>query len=105
MRQFERMIEGVGFYLDPARSDLSTLPNHDECVQMVREVAYNKWEQSGRQPGHDWDYWLQAERELFGGREGDGYAVYVCDLSRPENRRHFRYWDQKKITPSGVFSV
>jgi hypothetical protein len=31
---------------------------------LVREKAYEIYEQRGREPGHEVDHWLEAEREL-----------------------------------------
>jgi hypothetical protein len=35
-----------------------------ELEQRIRLRAYEIFEQRGRQDGHDWDDWLQAEAEL-----------------------------------------
>ena len=35
-----------------------------ELEQRIRLRAYEIFEQNGRQDGHDWDDWLQAEAEL-----------------------------------------
>lgn len=37
---------------------------HPAPEETVRERAYELYEQRGGEPGHDWDDWLQAEREL-----------------------------------------
>jgi hypothetical protein len=104
MRNFAtaNMIEGVGVYIDSSSSNVNTPPSFDECREMIAERAYQKWLQSGGQPGHDLEDWLQAEAELFCGLHTDGYDVYVCDLSRRENKGFFRYWDSLHITPQGV---
>jgi hypothetical protein len=34
--------------------------------ETVQRRAYEIYEQRGREDGHDWDDWLQAERELRG---------------------------------------
>ncbi|PYK65672.1 MAG: hypothetical protein DME21_00530 [Verrucomicrobia bacterium] len=31
---------------------------------IIRERAYQLFEARGGQPGHEWDDWLQAEREI-----------------------------------------
>ena len=36
------------------------MPNQDA----IERRAYELYEQRGREDGHDWDDWLQAEREL-----------------------------------------
>ena len=36
-----------------------------ECVpELIRKRAYQLFESRGRQPGHELDDWLQAEREI-----------------------------------------
>jgi hypothetical protein len=35
-------------------------PTHEQ----VALVAYQLWKKGGCQPGHDRDYWLQAEKQL-----------------------------------------
>jgi hypothetical protein len=35
-------------------------PTHDEIARR----AYQLFEERGREPGHDWEDWFQAEREL-----------------------------------------
>lgn len=102
MRRFERMIEGVGFYFDSREGGLATLPNYDECREMVRELAYLKWKEAGSPSGQDWRFWLEAEHELFCGLDENGYDVYICDLAKPENQRFFRHWDAVRITPQGL---
>ena len=37
---------------------------HRESEETVRDRAYQLYEQRGGEPGHDWDDWLRAEREL-----------------------------------------
>jgi hypothetical protein len=37
--------------------------------EKVRSRAYEIYEARGREPGHDWDDWLEAERELQPKRE------------------------------------
>lgn len=99
MRNFERMVEGIGFYTESG--NLATLPSFDECVEMVREAAYQKWQQAGSAPGQAMDFWLEAERELFPHAAPGTYQTYVCDLSLPENHGYLRYWDEVGITPQG----
>lgn len=36
--------------------------------QRIAEVAYQLYEQRGRQPGHELDDWLEAERQILGNR-------------------------------------
>jgi hypothetical protein len=39
-------------------------PNHDQ----IAAIAHSLWEREGRQPGHDLDYWLKAEKQFQGGK-------------------------------------
>ena len=32
----------------------------------IRDRAYALWQQNGCAEGRDWDFWLQAEREILG---------------------------------------
>ena len=36
---------------------------HEDIAQRARQI----WEREGHQAGHDVEYWLRAERELFSG--------------------------------------
>ena len=48
------------------RSDKTT-PENQPAVpseEAIRDRAYHKYEERGREPGHDVDDWLEAEREL-----------------------------------------
>jgi DUF2934 family protein len=46
----------------------STLAAYEE---KIRDRAYQVYEGRGGEPGHDWDDWLQAERELRPKREDE----------------------------------
>ena len=37
--------------------------------ESIRVRAYQLYEARGREPGHEWDDWLQAEREIDPRRE------------------------------------
>ncbi len=39
---------------------LETKPQREQ----VAALAYNLWEKGGRQPGHDQEYWFEAEKQL-----------------------------------------
>ena len=39
-----------------------TKPNHDQ----IALLAYGLWERNGCKPGHDLDYWLEAEKQVNG---------------------------------------
>jgi len=51
------------------RSDQPTesLPNPGD--EHIRTRAYELYEARGREPGHEWEDWLQAEREVRPKRE------------------------------------
>ena len=40
--------------------DLARAPTHEEIARR----AYQLFEERGHEPGHEWDDWFQAEREL-----------------------------------------
>jgi hypothetical protein len=41
-------------------------PANDAAHDDIARRAYERFEERGRQPGHDLDDWLQAEREIEG---------------------------------------
>jgi hypothetical protein len=47
--------------------------------QQVRELAYKKWEESGRPWGRDKEFWVTAEKELFGDEplRSGGYRLKI----------------------------
>ena len=98
------MIAGVGFYFNPVNGS-PPMPTFQDLRRLVEERAHRKWERSGAQHGRDWDYWFQAEAELFCGFSGDGYDTYVCDLSKHENKGMLRYWDRVHVGPECVRKI
>jgi DUF2934 family protein len=47
----------------------------------IERRAYELYEQRGREEGHDWDDWLQAEREMLGAEtegENEGQIFTNC---------------------------
>lgn len=38
--------------------------------EQIRKLAYRKWEEAGHPSGDGVEFWLAAERELAGEREG-----------------------------------
>lgn len=46
--------------------DNNPILTFESLKQQVRELAYKKWEESGYQNGKDEEFWVEAERELFG---------------------------------------
>ena len=58
------------------------MPSHDAIARR----AYELYEQRGRENGHDWDDWLQAERELAGA-DASTAGVPNQVTSAPRRRR------------------
>lgn len=54
------------------------MPSHDD----VQRRAYELYEERGRSDGHDWDDWLEAERELRA-REATGDRSAAAEGARP----------------------
>jgi len=53
-----------------------------ECLrQQIRELAYRKWEESNKPCGKDKEFWVEAEKELFGENplKDGGYRIKVKD--------------------------
>ena len=48
----------------PTAERTTTLQSNTELLENIRALAYEKYEQRGREEGHDLDDWLQAESEL-----------------------------------------
>lgn len=61
------------------------MTNHDD----IERRAYELYEARGREDGHDWDDWLQAERELQGA-ELSAERVVETTESRGETSRRRR---------------
>jgi hypothetical protein len=49
--------------------------------QQIRELAYGKWEEAGCPEGRDEEFWVSAERELFGEEpfSDGGYRIKMED--------------------------
>lgn len=39
---------------------------YEDLRQQIRELAYQKWEQADKPWGKDKEFWIEAEKELFG---------------------------------------
>jgi hypothetical protein len=72
-RQIEQLEKREDRQPDEFEKEPSTLsPKSDEPTvlipteQQIRQRAYELYERRGRTDGHDWDDWLQAEREIKG---------------------------------------
>jgi len=50
---------------------------YEDLRQQIRELAYHKWEQANKPWGKDKEFWIEAEKELFGENplEHGGYKV------------------------------
>jgi hypothetical protein len=46
----------------------TTAPQSGLSEEAIRQRAYQKWEAAGRPEGNDMKFWLEAERELRGGK-------------------------------------
>jgi hypothetical protein len=47
-----------------ATGDPNPVESRDPTYEEIARRAYQLFEQRGREHGHDWDDWFQAEREL-----------------------------------------
>ncbi len=48
----------------PLRTPNQTTKSTGELQEQIRRRAYELYEQSGRDDGHELDHWLQAESEV-----------------------------------------
>ena len=60
------------------------MPKHDE----IERRAYQLYEARGREDGHDWDDWFEAEREFVGAERrarqtGDAGRVNATTRKKP----------------------
>lgn len=76
------------------------IPTFEECRQLIREVAYSKWHQAGSPPGDGIDFWLHAEKVLFGRLER-GYRIFVRDMTKPLINDYYHHYDVARVTPDG----
>jgi len=49
---------------EPASSEIR-IDRAVEPAESVAARAYQLWESGGREPGRDFDYWLEAERQIL----------------------------------------
>lgn len=57
------------------RAEISPVPNTDSLKlteDIIRQRAYELYEQRGFEHGHDMDDWLQAEAEVMGKKPSSG---------------------------------
>jgi hypothetical protein len=59
------------------------MPNQDA----IERRAYELYEQRGREDGHDWDDWLQAERELATPALAVDQTIDELSAAAPARRR------------------
>ena len=62
------------------------MPNQDA----IERRAYELYEQRGREDGHDWDDWLQAERELATPEAAVDQTIDEFSAPPPARRRRDR---------------
>ena len=62
------------------------MPDHDA----IERRAYELYEQRGRAHGHDWDDWLQAERELARPADAVDQRIGRSSSKDPARRRRDR---------------
>jgi hypothetical protein len=56
----------------------------------IERRAYQLYEQRGREDGHDWDDWLQAERELATPEAAVDQTIGELSAASPARRRRDR---------------
>lgn len=47
-------------------AELSDVGSQELTEDIIRRRAFQLYEERGREHGHDWDDWLQAEAEVMG---------------------------------------
>lgn len=56
----------------------SEAPTLEQCQQQIREYAYELWENAGCPEGDGSDFWVEAEKQLFGELTPQGgYRIYI----------------------------
>ena len=66
------------------------VPTLEQCQQQVREYAYELWEAAGHPEGDGSNFWIEAEKQLFGGMTLGGYRIYVGeDIERNPSPQAF----------------
>lgn len=67
-----------------------TAITYESVRQQIRELAYQKWEQAGCPWGRDKEFWVEAEKELFGEEplkcggykvKNNGSYVLICPIN------------------------
>lgn len=56
----------------------------EHTERKIRDRAYQLWEANGREEGQDWNFWLQAEKEILGDSTGAVLAEPVTPAPAPE---------------------
>lgn len=93
--------ENVSALSAPISFEHDGIPTFEECRQLIRERAFERWSHGGQRPSDGVEYWLAAERELFYGLEHGGYRIYVRDRTKPKIQDYYWHWFIKVITPDG----
>lgn len=75
------------------------MPNqvHEPRREDVERRAYELYEKRGGGHGHDWEDWLQAEREVRGAERFAGSSVAA---DKPSRRTRRRRDDHQTETPA-----
>ena len=67
-----------------------TKVTYESIRQQIRELAYQKWEQAGHPWGRDKEFWVEAEKELFGEEplkyggyrvKNNGSYILICPIN------------------------
>jgi hypothetical protein len=64
VRDMPKSTHGTDKSIEPMAAGEAMIP--DERRTQIAARAYEIYEQHGREDGHAWDDWLQAEQELYG---------------------------------------
>ncbi len=62
-------------------NDPTIIVSFEGIRQQIRELAYKKWEEAGQPEGQDEEFWVRAERDLFGDEPlvDGGYRIRMDD--------------------------
>jgi hypothetical protein len=89
-------------YAGPLVFEHDGTPTFDDCLGLIREVAYHKWLAANRPAGDGVTFWLEAERVLFGWPENGAYRIYVRDLTKPKTNDFYDYHEMKLVSRDGL---
>lgn len=86
LENVDQILESLNLNLDQEKETIT----YEDLRQKVRELAYIKSEEAGHPWGQDKEFWLQAEKELFGDQplvnggyyvKHKGKNVLICPIS------------------------